>query len=567
MDLKKTAKDLVQAFYYILLVVLVLSSFMYLFVFILNWEAWFFGMKLDGLDAGILLFVYFLVPGILAFLLFRYPRRVSVIALLSILYFSFRFIDSSATVRELSGGVNSFNIFNAVLMVILLFVLVVHFIAARFYEPEEDSDEGNKDGKKPGLGPGPVAAEPEISKPEDEKQDDYLVAKLFILGLVAFAVVLLFGPLMVSMFFMFFSGLASSVSTPAPVITGDSLISKVDANGTTEWQTVINGYSDYPQEVCSSNDGGYIMAGMFFLGEKNRNLRVIKFDNNGSVIWDINRSVSAYPEVDLQDVKRALQTGDEYTIIMLNGIVIRLDEDGNELWHRYYPHEKHIVDSIALPNGGYLLVGEVNEDGADGWKKFDGWILCADSEGNTLWEKKETEFPYCREAVMAPEGYILLDCIVGCYDPDSACSDPEQSGDMIVALDLQGNYLWKTRFIENIDGEAYSIEPLDDGTIEVNLRGQGERKYILDNEGNVLIKKSLSSQTNSNDHKVTLSMKYQAGPIEGKGIQVIAAEEDGSEKIFIIEYPENVSGIKQVFSLNPTPDGGYIVAGVLKEVI
>ncbi|ADN35581.1 hypothetical protein Mpet_0808 [Methanolacinia petrolearia DSM 11571] len=553
MNLEGTAKSLDQAFYYILLVVLVLSSFMYLFVFILNWEAWFFGMKLDGPDAGILLFVYFLVPGILAFLLFRYPRRVSVIALLSILYFSFRFIDSSATVRELSGGVNSFNTFNAVLMVILLFVLVVHFIAARFYEPEGESDEGNKDEKKPE----PVAAEPEISTPENGKQDNYLVAKLFILGLVAFAVVLLFGPLVVSVFFSF---LVSSVSTPAPIIVGDSVISKVDANGTTEWQTVVNGYSDYQQEVCSSNDGGYIMAGMFFLGEKNRNLRAMKFDNNGSVIWDINRSVSAYPEVDLQDIKRALQTGDEYTIIMLNGIVIRLDEDGNELWHRYYPHKKHIVDSIALPDGGYLLVGEVNEDGADGWK-FDGWILCADSEGNTLWEKKEKDFTNCRRAVMSPEGYILLDCYAGCYDPDSACSDPEQSGDMIVALDLQGNYLWKTRFIENIDGKVYSIEPLDNGTIEVRLRGEGEREYILDKEGNVLIQKFLSSQADSYDHDFILYRKYEAEPVEGNGVRVNVTEADGSEKFFIIQYPENVSGIRQVFSVNPTPDGGYIVAG------
>lgn len=286
----------------------------------------------------------------------------------------------------------------------------------------------------------------------------------------------------------------------------------------------------------------------------------MKFDNNGSVIWDINRSVSAYPEVDLQDIKRALQTGDEYTIIMLNGIVIRLDEDGNELWHRYYPHKKHIVDSIALPDGGYLLVGEVNEDGADGWK-FDGWILCADSEGNTLWEKKEKDFTNCRRAVMSPEGYILLDCYAGCYDPDSACSDPEQSGDMIVALDLQGNYLWKTRFIENIDGKVYSIEPLDNGTIEVRLRGEGEREYILDKEGNVLIQKFLSSQADSYDHDFILYRKYEAEPVEGNGVRVNVTEADGSEKFFIIQYPENVSGIRQVFSVNPTPDGGYIVAG------
>lgn len=553
MNLQKTAKDLDQAFFYILLAILFLNSLMYLFVFILNWEAWFFGMKMDGADAGTILFTYFFIPGILAYLLFRYPQKVSLIALLSVLFFSFKFIDSSVTIQGLSGGVNLYSGFMATMMVVPLVVLIGHLITTRFYKSEKKTDDNNKAEKQ---------AELIINKPEDEKKDDCPAVLILVLGLATFAFVFLFGPLMLS---ILFSCLTSSASTPAPVITGNSVISKVDANGTLEWQTVINGYSDYPQEVCSSNDGGYVMAGMFFIGEQSRNLRVMKFDTSGSVIWDLNRSFSAYPEDYIYTVDMILPTAGEYTLIMGNGIVIRLDEEGNELWHRYYPCEKRIVDSIVLPGGGYLLIGEVNEEGADGWKKFDGWILCADNEGKTVWEKKEKDFTYCREVVMSSEGYILLNCYAGCYDPDVACSDPEQSGYMIVALDLQGNYLWKTRFIENVDGNVYSIEPKDKGKIEVNLRGEGERKYTLDNEGNVLMEEFLPARPDSYNHEVALYRKYYVEPLTGNRVQVTVTEADGSENVLVIDYPKNITSMPEVFSVNPISDGGYIVAGAEKR--
>lgn len=54
------AKDLDRVLYYILLAVLVLNSSIYLFAFTINWEVMFFGIKLDGMSAGIILFMYFL---------------------------------------------------------------------------------------------------------------------------------------------------------------------------------------------------------------------------------------------------------------------------------------------------------------------------------------------------------------------------------------------------------------------------------------------------------------------------------------------------------------------------
>lgn len=139
MNLQGAAKGLDRVFYYILLGILLLNSLMYLFAFTLNWEAWFFGMKIDGLNAGIILFTYFMVSAILAYLLFRYPWRIDIIALMSILFFGFKFIDSSETVQELSKGLNSYNEYMAVFMVIPLLVLVGHLIVTRFYDGKDDT--------------------------------------------------------------------------------------------------------------------------------------------------------------------------------------------------------------------------------------------------------------------------------------------------------------------------------------------------------------------------------------------------------------------------------------------
>lgn len=138
MDRRGTARDLDKIFYYILLGILLLNSVMYLFAFTLNWEAFFFGIKVDGPDAGIILFTYFLISTILGFLLFRYPRRIMIIALMSILFFGFKFIDSAETVQEISGGLRTYNEFMVVFLIAPLVALVGHLISGRFYDGEND---------------------------------------------------------------------------------------------------------------------------------------------------------------------------------------------------------------------------------------------------------------------------------------------------------------------------------------------------------------------------------------------------------------------------------------------
>ena len=144
MSLQEIAKGLDKVFYVLLLGILLLNTLTYLFAFTINWEAWFFGMKMDGLNAGIILFTYFFISATLAFLLFRYPRRIVTIAFLSIFFFGFSFIDSAVTIQELSNGLNSYNEFMAIFMVIPLIVLVGHLIIVQLYNREDDSSKNEK---------------------------------------------------------------------------------------------------------------------------------------------------------------------------------------------------------------------------------------------------------------------------------------------------------------------------------------------------------------------------------------------------------------------------------------
>lgn len=186
------AKDLDRLFHYTLLAILGLFSLMHLFAFVINWEARFFGMKMDGMDAGIILFAYFLVPAILAFLLFRYPRKISIIALLSIFFFGFSFIDSSTTVQVLSNGQNSFTGFMAAMVVIPLIVLIGHLIVARLYDSEGYFKECELERRK-------------ISELPDIDEEDKALLKRILLLLVAGIIVmvlfgiivLLFGPVVI----------------------------------------------------------------------------------------------------------------------------------------------------------------------------------------------------------------------------------------------------------------------------------------------------------------------------------------------------------------------------------
>jgi len=75
-----------------LVLFLFLSALMSSFAFLINWEAWCFGIKLDGWPAGLYLFATALAAVLLVVLLLKYPHKSFAICATSVLYYTFVYI-------------------------------------------------------------------------------------------------------------------------------------------------------------------------------------------------------------------------------------------------------------------------------------------------------------------------------------------------------------------------------------------------------------------------------------------------------------------------------------------
>lgn len=538
MNVNQVIKRIDHASHYCLLGMFLFSSVAFLFMFVINWEAWFFSFKLDGLFAGIDLLSRFLIAAILAYVLIKYPYKILGITAISVGFYGFLCLDSAITIYTLTKGQESFSIVPILLVLVPTGILLVQILAGKPGEKDNDAETGN------------TVTHPAFATVEQKKPDQYATGNTLLIVLAATLAVLLIGPAVPS---LFFSVLHSPASSLVPV--GDSLLSKVDANGTTEWQTLIQGYSEFPVNLAPAPDGGLILGGMFRLpGYTDSGLRVMELDHNGNPAWDFQRSVSAYPETNLGALSDVLPTAGEYTVIMVDGFVIRLDARGNELWHRDYP-DTFVQTSLSRPDGGYFLIGEAHEGSPSepGWKKFDGWILNADRQGNIIWEKKEQGFSNCGRALQSPDGILLASCSVAGTDPSSA-------GNKIVALDPQGNIIWNKNFVEKTDGIVNKMNTSGNGTFEVFLHGEGERKYTLDQKGNVLKDELLPAGPYAFSHESVPDISYTTESLTGNRTRVSVRALSGRTSVFTLGYPANRENLSHVYSANPTSDGGYLVS-------
>ncbi|UUX91376.1 hypothetical protein [Methanoplanus endosymbiosus] len=92
---------------YCLIAILLFWSCMLMFVFILNWEGWFFGIRIAGLYAGIYLFTEGLTALLLAVSVIRFPKKRVISGTLSLIFFSFILLDSGVTRQTLHPGSTS----------------------------------------------------------------------------------------------------------------------------------------------------------------------------------------------------------------------------------------------------------------------------------------------------------------------------------------------------------------------------------------------------------------------------------------------------------------------------
>jgi hypothetical protein len=203
--------------------------------------------------------------------------------------------------------------------------------------------------------------------------------------------------------------------------TSNFLVMKVDKNGLVEWERVYGGdEEDRAQEVQQTNDGGYVVTGftesfgsLGCCGEWD--VWLIKLDEFGDMEWN-----ETYGGAGSQHAWEVHQTSDEGYILGgqtlsppfdYNLFLIKTDSNGSEEWNNTFNNlEEDIARSIKPTlDGGYVLAGHTGSfGGVDG---RDAYLLKIDSEGNIMWDKtygKNYLFERAFEVVATQDGGYVL---------------------------------------------------------------------------------------------------------------------------------------------------------------
>lgn len=125
----KTLSTVDEGLKYIVLVELLLWAFLFLLIFVINWEGWIFGIRIAGLSAGLYFLARFLAAGGIACLILRYPGHATLLAALAFLFFFYLLLDSAVCTWALSGGKNTFPFQMGPFAVVPLVYLIIRLVA------------------------------------------------------------------------------------------------------------------------------------------------------------------------------------------------------------------------------------------------------------------------------------------------------------------------------------------------------------------------------------------------------------------------------------------------------
>jgi hypothetical protein len=292
--------------------ILFLSALMFTFVFIINWEDWFFNVKLAGPAAGLFLAAKAAGAVILVFLVTQYPDRWKAVLPASIAYFGFLFVNATVTYQTTAPG--SFPVLLAVLVIIPVLLLVLKLRSAGLKKPIT-TYEGDA---------------PPCTPPDKDKTRGINPLLVLFLGIIVVMVfVILIVPLVISLIVSNVPSLHQMAFPPAR----DSLITRFSPEGTMEWQVAIKGYNLGTAEVVSVPDDGYIIFGPYWISSENGLVnRAVYIDRHGTMVWDWRRIADNRPDMDIPDtIQTIISENGEFLILLDNGRTIRLDFRGNTI--------------------------------------------------------------------------------------------------------------------------------------------------------------------------------------------------------------------------------------------
>jgi len=166
----------------------------------------------------------------------------------------------------------------------------------------------------------------------------------------------------------------------------------IDENGVTLWDNTfggIKGDSGY-KLIQDFNDDGYVIVGSTYsFGHGSSDIWLIKTNETGVMLWNKTYGGAGYDRgggvVQTFDGGFAITGGiTPYSTKWEDVCLIRTDENGDELWCSLFGGNDldHGNSIIQTADGDFLIAGTTHSYGPKG---FNGWVIKVDENGDEIW--------------------------------------------------------------------------------------------------------------------------------------------------------------------------------------
>jgi hypothetical protein len=369
-------------------------------------------------------------------------------------------------------------------------------------------------------------------------------------------------------------------------------------------------YNDYFTSVQLTPDGGYILAGSNELFRKeyeeaysDSSAWILKVDSKGKELW--NKTLRIGSNSEFYSVQATNDDG--YIFAGWSGEdidwkggawLIKIDSEGNEIWNKTYLRERRDSEFSELTSvnptsdNGFILAG-----GSDPWIPGEfhpyTWLIKTDSEGNEIWDKK-FDIVFSKGSDWPPQSLQVLPA----QDGNFILTGNVYGGDAIlIKIDSEGNEIWnktiwnETEAINGYRCSPRSIQPAIDGGYTIagylSTAWEGDEDAWLlkvDAEGNELWNKTFgvglfnnitwpysvstftSAQTTPNGDCIlagrlgtTNDDRWTSARRSISDAWLLKVDSEGNE---LWNKTFGGSNYDSVSSVQPTRDGGFILAGI-----
>ncbi len=246
----------------------------------------------------------------------------------------------------------------------------------------------------------------------------------------------------------------------------DIWVLKLDPEGQEIWRKYLGSDDfDWANDIIETRKGNYVIAGYSQDPETGyNNAWVIELDRNGRVIWS-----NTYGGTRGDEAKSIIQTRDggfaiaglshSYSRGKSDMWLLRLDQEGNELWQKTYGGNEadRAHDILETRDGGFLLGGYSKSMGAG---KADVILVKVDQDGNGIWNKNYggEENENIESMAVARDGGIVL----------AGWSMSGSSGTLdafVMKVDESGKRLWSKTLGSEGKDVYYDVDVAPEGDI------------------------------------------------------------------------------------------------------